>query len=87
MYRNIWCCFCSNVSASAVPEGPSHPPEERPLAVELATDDNTPMRRWLIAGLDEVRIGIETLFISIFVKKIMIIVMSKMHTDSERSRV
>ena len=57
------------------------------LAVELATDDHPPMRRWLIAALDEVRIGIETLFISIFVKKIMIIVMSKMHTDSERSRV
>jgi len=36
--------------------------------VELATDDNTPMRRWLIAGLDEVRKGLETLFIYILVK-------------------
>ena len=67
LYGNMWCCFCSNVSASTVPEGSNHPPEEMPLAVELATDDNPPMRRWLIAGLDEVRKGLETLFIYILV--------------------
>ena len=35
--------------------GSNHPPEEMVLAVELATDDNPQMRRWLIAGLDEVK--------------------------------
>jgi len=37
-----------------------------PLAVELASDappHPPPLRRWLIAGLDEVRIGLEILLI------------------------
>lgn len=64
-----------------------------PLAVELASDvlPPPPLRRWLIAGLDEVRIVLETLFIYIYtfilIKKIMIIEMGKTRTFRDSSRI